>query len=1145
MSTTSVSAYPRNDGRSSAIQNAEAEGELGAIIAEQLRQAPTLQQTAREALVFWLTRCTCHPNPDAIFIHRQEVAGAAIKPLSLTHALLHAFFGDRSYIDDMSAILSWRMNSAGVQHQPRELDMAALKTVFRDALSRLAGMFNFSLNGYWEDEEHVFPRIPGEGAVTGERHEILAGVQQRIFDHAIRGGVNAKQLTVQDENLLSDAMSGVTQNVFSVALQTAEGELFPLGGVFVVSGDGMDLATITGRDTDTCVYMVSPGLGVEKFDTLKGLQDSLRRRLDQERSADQVTSNLSLEHQVRVERMALSTLRLDFKRLSDKPAWRLISDLRQKQLDDIEYLSDQARHNTDDLGAMLRMFDDASQSADMIDMLGTRYIRLLQFIDSQSRPDWLKWAHRDDVRRYEELKAERDLCETAVRKLTQGVDSFEQYARDEIEAWLEAHLGYTPDPQRVMVNIPDRIALGTGLLETTYSRSLLHFAMNGLPSIDSRSRPGIKVDPAMNHPDLDFDFVERLVGTLDLGERHVQEVQRRYHSLAMRKAMVGLQASELGLSLLLARLQGHLSGRGAVLIEQALSGSSQSLQSGALFLKSGSRRFEDVLVLRATDAEGELYVLYAPGLPGGRSLFDFSTWRQLSQEVGGWTANAPGAQYLLDQVGGGADQDLSVYVESIRLKPVKWEPDSVIFAKNDTGSFDETLGRFYQYKVERILERGVNAVGSSGQDPAPSRDTEAVTLGYRIAALESAYKTYEIVSWRVAARRECKRLIDAHLKASGIPGQIDPDTVYCDLKGEQDGMGLDLGRYSALKCLTDLFMAGYSNEDYEFHTGALLHSSIGQDISGLSASFIDSMIRGSDYADEYIKQLRAHQWSMTNRPPKRALELFSRKMHYEMIRDAKISLSRGHITPPEYNWLIQEIVSHDDSSKPVQVVDGTLHPLLMEYVHIRDVHLFKPKTGLSHLRTLAYTPKAPDGYLFRPELDIVTSVQRPGMPQYYYDKATYSRQRIIGTLMQKLEVSPIVDGQPYAVRLGEAIGSYQSVHSTMINLLIVDIDSQTQSKTERRMLKTYDFVRKYGGEIADLNPLTSAMWHAFHAGVDLFRGIYAYQEGDRARARDFFISAAKEAFKTAKKVRKLRKTEKSKRLKPRGLPSLSDLQAIA
>ncbi|HEX8596782.1 MAG TPA: hypothetical protein VF682_26395, partial [Pseudomonas sp.] len=106
----------------------------------------------------------------------------------------------------------------------------------------------------------------------------------------------------------------------------------------------------------------------------------------------------------------------------------------------------------------------------------------------------------------------------------------------------------------------------------------------------------------------------------------------------------------------------------------------------------------------------------------------------------------------------------------------------------------------------------------------------------------------------------------------------------------------------------------------------------------------------------------------------------------------------------------------------------------------------------------------------------------------------------------------------------------ESLHGMAVQHLIVDIDAQTESVNERRLLNTYTFIRKYGKYVAALNPISKVVWTAIHATVDLFRGIYAYQDGDRARARGFFINAAFGAFKTARQVRKIRKAEKLKRL---------------
>jgi hypothetical protein len=195
-----------------------------------------------------------------------------------------------------------------------------------------------------------------------------------------------------------------------------------------------------------------------------------------------------------------------------------------------------------------------------------------------------------------------------------------------------------------------------------------------------------------------------------------------------------------------------------------------------------------------------------------------------------------------------------------------------------------------------------------------------------------------------------------------------------------------------------------------------------------------------------------------------------------------------------------------------------------------DIFVFKPDKAHAHLPTRVYTPGAPDGQLFRTPSDIVPSVQRPGMSRYYYDRVYYGAQRIIGTLMQKLEVSPIVDGKPYEVAYSQRIFGFEALHDANIRHLILDIDAQTESVNERRLLNTYKFVRRYGDYLAGLHPITKLVWTAIHASVDLFRGIYAYQDGDRARARGYLLKAALGAFKTAKQLRAIRKADKLKRL---------------
>ncbi|MEX6675720.1 hypothetical protein QWI18_07240 [Pseudomonas sp. W2Oct36] len=1126
----------------SLLDHAKSEGELSASIVEQLRQAPTLQEAARQMLVDALARSTRFPNPDALFIHRKNTAGFDPQPLALTQALLHAFIGDRAYLDDKQAVVSTRRDSAHPAHALPGWDIEAIRTLFPSLLSKLPGFFKFSLDEYWTFEEQTFTPIPGEDAVTGTRDVVLEKLQSWVFHHAIQLAVGERELDGADRTRLRQVVDDVDcKGRYALSLRTSEGAALPLIGAFVATAENTDSSSLAADGNSSPVFLMTPAGGVEKFATLGAMEASLYHRLGEEDSRELLAGYLSLEHQLLIAEAAPGSVQLSYSPLNDTPAARFIASLQEKQINDFDHLSAQASLSSGDSQALLRMFDDVSRLDDLEQALNVRYLALLAFVQERSLPDWLMSAPAVDRQRYDALAQEQARCEERVQAQLVGTETAEIHARREIAAYLMKHLGYTFDPSSLRINLPDEMSFADAPLRSVYTNTLLGFALEGMPEVELRLGPSIEIDPAYSHLRLNFDFVCRLVRDLDLKRRYGLELERRYREQDTLKALSALRASDIALSACAATLQGQLSERGQALIErvQANLGRDSTLKIGALYLKGGNRRLEDVVVLREIRGKDEFYVLYAPGHPSGRDLFDFSTWRELSFEIRSWLATPQGAQYLLDQTVVNPDHHVVPYIARVQLVPSEWTADSVQFISINGSFLTDALSGLSYYKIEQILARDPSVSSARMQHVTDQQRTAQVLLDHRIEALNAAYDKFGITPWREAARRECERLITAHLRASGIPGSIDPDTVFCDLENATAEGQPDFGRYTTLKCLTDLFMVGYSEEEYAFHPAATLYSSIGQDLSALSGAIVDSMIRGSNYADEYLTQLRRHTWSISNSPPETIVALFSRKTHYQMRRDALDEYVAGRLALDQYNWLVRMIAGLDGSIVGNTVeTPGTFHRLVMEHKTLVDIYLFKPDATHARFGTLAYTPDAPDGHLFRQEDDIVRSVSRPGMNRYYYDRANFRAQGTIGPLLQKLEQSPMVGNTFYKVaRSVPSVRNFEDLHDFIVTHLMVDIDAQTESVNERRLLKTYNFVRKYGGYVANLNPKTKAVWTALHATVDLFRGIYAYQDGNHERAKRYFIDAAKGAYKTAKQVRKIRKAEKLKRLGKTSKPS--------
>ncbi len=1126
------------------LNYAKDEGELSATIVEQLRQAPTLREAARQLLVDALARSTRFPNPDAMFIHRKNAAGFDPEPLTLTQALLYAFIGNPTHLDDEQAVVSTRRDSAHPSHAAFGWDIPTVQSLVQNLLTHLRFFFMFTLNEYWTSEEQSLTPIPGKDAVTGTRDEILKKLQSSAFHRAIKLAAGKGELEIQERTWLLKVVDDVNCNGrYALSLRTSEGVSLPLIGSFVVTAKNTDRLPLVAGGDSAAVYLLTPAGGVEKFVTLEAMETALHDRLAQEASRELLSGYLSLEHQLLLEESA-GSLVLDYSALNDTPAACFITSVQERQIADFDYLLAQASLSSGDPEALLDMFDDVSRLDDLEHALNVRYLDLLAFEREHTMPDWLTSAPVADRQRYDELAREQGQCEERLQAQLAGVESPEIYARREIAAYLMKGLGYTFDPSSLTINLPDEMPFAHEPLRTVYTNTLLGFAIDGMPDLDLNLGPSIQIDPGYAHVKLNFDFVCRLVRDLDLKRRYGREVERRYLDQTTVNAMSALRASDIAVSAWAAKLQGHLSDQGQALIAraQANTGMDSTLEVGALYLKGGSRRLEDAVVFREIRGKDELYVIYAPGHPSGRELFDFTTWRELSYAVRNWAVTPQGAQYLTDQTVAKPDNHLVPYNTGFHLVSSEWDPESVQFVAINGSILTDVLAAHSWYKIEQVLARDPMVSSARMQHVSDSQRTAQIVLDLRIAELTKAYDGFGVMPWREAARLECERLIDAHLKASGVPGRIDPDTVFCDLDHYTRNGEPNFGRYSRLICLTDLFMAGYSDEEYTFHRKARLYSSIRQNLSGLSAAFIDDMMRGSNYADEYITQLRWHIAVRTPKARSDAEAVFSRKTHYEMRRDALAEYAAGRLTLDQYHWLVRMIASLDGSIAGKTVsTPGTFHRLLMKRKYLVGLYVLKPDEAHARpgsIGTLIYTPGAPDGLIFRQENDVVRSVSRPGMLRYYYDLANFRDQRTVGPFLQELKKSRVVVDRSPDITPSWPVTSYEVQHEWNVRHLIVDIDTQTESADERRLLRVYKFVRKYGGYLADLNPKAKLVWTVLHATIDLVRGLYAYRDGNHERAKSFFIDAAKGAFDAVLQGRQIRKAAKAMRLgKAKNRPS--------
>jgi hypothetical protein len=1148
MNDVSVTARSASNSLSVSARSAQYEdaiGEISAYLVGQWRETPSFPALVRHSLATELfLQEVAIPNPELLFINGKAEEGLPAWSLTLLEALFHAFVHGVDAIRVQDAAVYYVRDS--VHHGDQTtMSMDEVSTLFEKLIARLPSVYTMEVDKFWTAIPVTLPSPDKEGQLSGTREHVVKALFKQLLDYEIERAVINDELTVAEKEQLNSALgSAGDEGIHTLSLSAQHNTSAPLASMFVVSSSPM---TDEVTEHAAPIFLYSPLTGIERFASRVDLEHALLSRLSHEDDSSDLSLILSQEERewFGIGSASPASLQVHYSPLHVAVPQFFVDSLRSRQHKDSEHAVRAARAMPIGLDAFMEDLDTGRRLDDFDQLFNSRYVRMTNAGRWGRSPHWLRYADPADQQTYQSLEVAAQASSELSDKMLVGLESLERFARDRIDDYLFSNLLYTFDPASVIIEIPDTLKTTGDPLALTYRHSLLEFAINGLPVTPDYQRATMTIPRGYECRALTAEFVKRLVESLDVRHNYGLAVEARYRQQDVRQAFAQHVEEALGLSIHAARLQGHLSARAVALIEhmRAAPTPESGLQIGSLNWKFLNRRLQDVIVFQDERVQGEeFYVMYAPGVPGGRDMFQFESWRQLSIEVAGWTATDQGMLYLVDQTTNQPDPSLDHSNYDRHFLRTHWDQYGVAFTSLSS-AWGDGLRAWVHYKTERVLSRNDFVKQAHAQPGEDARARVAIVLAnYRIEQLNQRYEASAgILSYRQAARLECTQRLSRHLRSLGMPGEIDPDSVLFDLSGGERAADPDLSRFTPYRSLTDLFMAGYSSEEYEFHLDAQMYSSIDQDLGHLSLEFVDQMIRTANFGDQFIRELEEKHtrrdaeyryWSV----------LFARRTQLEMIRAALIEYDRGNLTLEQYKWVQGLIIKADksdpDSARFSVPRDSSIQPVYMERCPIQGVYYFAREGG-GDAYNLVYTPDAPDGRYIRPIGDVVDSFRHSEMPRYYYDRVIYNHQRIMGSLLVQLAHSNMVDGKPLRLKpvppdslSNVIIRDFETLFAQLLNHMIVDVNNRTESVNERLLLQTYLVTRDFGDKIVRFvrNPYVTAVWHGIHAGVDAFRGIYAYQTGDRARARGFFLSALTQGFKTGKAVRAGRKAAKAEKL---------------
>lgn len=1123
-------------------------GALHCAIVELMSKPPSFKEVARDLLAQRLEAINQISNPDLFVVSWVNERSGALESMSLTDVFILAICQGTEVFRYPGLRIDFRSSTWG----NRPVPVFALQQ-FKDhceyLIPKVWPTYESSIDGHWNAQVTVEGVVADQPAWSGTRRRLLDRIMSLLELQELVTAVSAGVLG-EDEAVLCRHVIGSTSDpemICSVGINLPDiGDQLFIGGYVIAHN--VDLNSETGGP----LYLFEVTRGWRKFDSVAALKRDIFERLSEDEHREALCTSLSRKAADHLEEYQadLSRIGVFIRPASLGLPQQLFQSVCAKQWDDTAYEVAAVTESKDSIDLFLNELSEVFAMSDLQEGFLYRLSQLLAINSEESEPQWLREADADSKRMYAERADSAYKADEYVAELLDAVGDRDVYASAAIRDYLQTAMGYSVGPASVAVKIVESLSLNKGPIKIEHSCSLLELVIEGMPSLESDAIIEVSLPRGYEHPEFNGAFIQRMVKDLNIAHLYAEALVSRHREPVFRHALAEVYAKGFALSALAAKLQKHIDETTYHLLEtlQTASSLAPNVVIGRLYLKQSLQAFGDAYVIQITGQDSR-YVLFAPGAPE-RDVHEFESWSQLSTHVFGWLEKPGGTAYIHEQTVIKTGDSSGRYLEQLLLKPNDWREDYLIFTAMPARTLKDALSSVADNKVNRMLHRNDVVSVSRLASAQPGFAQRLITLDFRIRGLKkeldgrSGVRPYADV-----AHLECQKLISTHLQMS--EEAIDPDTVLFDLRQNPDpSTPPEFGPYSPLVSLTELYMEGYSLEDYRFRSDALMYSTVGQDLSGLTPEFIDNMIRTSTLPDRYLKTVSG-EMDMSVHVNKVRCSISTRLLQYEMQRNATRELMLSRISPKQYDLVMSLRDSATQGKKGLRLV-----PLsIIEDVHVFGNYLVYIEGNDDLALRVAYTPQAPDGVVFRPAHDVIKSLRLPGMSHYIYARTQSGKLGAMNRVLKHIQTLDPSKSTPYEVRR-EAVAfttptDWRRSYTNQLKHIYADVARLTETRTERAILGWYLFARNKGKRVVKVMPKNVQLfWHLFHGGIDLMRAAYAHDAGNRDKRQRLFISAAKEGYAFVKTARKINKQKKKDfGLKQRGqnrrLPERPALQAGA
>jgi len=285
-------------------------------------------------------------------------------------------------------------------------------------------------------------------------------------------------------------------------------------------------------------------------------------------------------------------------------------------------------------------------------------------------------------------------------------------------------------------------------------------------------------------------------------------------------------------------------------------------------------------------------------------------------------------------------------------------------------------------------------------------------------------------------------------------------------------------------------------------------------VQHLDIRHIASWSRTLRPGEKYIDLLKADHLDETN-----ADAAFKRLAHLECQRrqmQAAVMQERfkGRLSRTRFRQLMEVVDALETvDTRPVnpmgeypgQVRHSALYKLHLEGKLVVGVYVFR-LVGEGEVEEFLYTPDAPDGRVIRPHREFVEAVRTFGMGDYFYRRVRYKDQPVVGTYITDMEDLSRIAQEP-ALQRNSRIKDLGSGYDDLIRRTISDVDEKTRSLDEIIFDLVFNAVEAAATAISVLLPPVGIAMSVVLLGKNILEGMEAYNDGDRAGARDSFLKA--------------------------------------